>query len=363
MPAELEPAPRGPEALTGATIADARTWLGVVAIGRNEGDRLVRCLQSLRDVPRRVYVDSDSSDGSAQRAHREGIEVVQIEAPPPLTAARARNAGIAHLLARYPDLEFVQMIDGDCEIRPQWIDHALAALLAEPDLALVFGRRRERHPERSIYNALCDDEWNAPLGDSDGLGGDALFRVRALREVDCYIEGIICGEDLDLSMRLRKRGWRLKTINAEMTLHDADILRFGQWWRRTRRAGHGFAELAYRHPDARDPNWPRQVRSIAAWGGMMPMLLLISIGLALLVNAMWWLAALLLVLPWPVRMVQLTMRARRRGLVPRVARASGILLMVGKVPQFLGLLEFYWNRIVGRASHIIEYKGPKTSTG
>jgi glycosyltransferase involved in cell wall biosynthesis len=169
--------------------------VGLVVIGRNEGERLARCLKSVRAVANRVYVDSGSTDGSLALARHEGVALVELAVPPQFTAARARNSGLGRLLADDPDLEFVQMVDGDCEVQPGWIAAALAALRAEPDLALVFGRRRERYPERSIYNALCDDEWNAPVGESPGCGGDALFRVAALRQVDFYNPAMIAGED------------------------------------------------------------------------------------------------------------------------------------------------------------------------
>jgi GT2 family glycosyltransferase len=181
--------------------------LGLVVIGRNEGERLARCLASVRAIPRRVYVDSGSTDDSVPLARKEGMTVVEL-APPHFTAARARNAGLAQLLADHPDLEFVQMVDGDCEVQPHWIESALQVLRTEADLALVFGRLRERHPERSIYNALCDNEWNVPTGSAAVVGGNALFRVAALREVDFYNPAIIAGEDTELAMRLRKRGWR-----------------------------------------------------------------------------------------------------------------------------------------------------------
>jgi hypothetical protein len=331
--------------------------VGLVVIGRNEGERLARCLNSVRLVAQRVYVDSGSTDGSVALARSQGVAVVELAAPPPFTAARARNSGLGRLLADHPDLEFVQMVDGDCEVQPGWIAAALAALLAEPGLALVFGRRRERYPERSIYNALCDDEWNAPVGESPGCGGDALFRVAALRQVDFYNPAMIAGEDTELSMRLRKAGWRLWRIDAEMTLHDAAMTRFGQWWRRTERSGHAFGEMAHLHPDARDPNWPRTVRSIIVWGGAMPAMLMLAVLLALTVDAQWWIAAALLVVPWPVRMAQLAQRQRRRGLSARVARASGTLLMLGKLPQLLGLIGYHFDRLSGRASRLIEYKG------
>ena len=334
--------------------------LGLVAIGRNEGQRLARCLISVCAVPNRVYVDSGSSDGSVALARNGGVSVVELPVPPNFTAARARNAGLAQLLTENPNLEFVQMIDGDCEMQSGWIEAGLAALRAESDLALVCGRCRERYPERSIYNALCDDEWAAPVGEAPVSGGNAMFRVSALRQVDFYNPAMIAGEDTELSMRLRKRGWRLRTLDAEMTLHDAAITRFAQWWVRTRRSGHAYGEMAFLHPDARDPNWPRTVRRIIFWGGAMPMLLLISVLLALIANPRWWIVTILVLLPWPIRMAQLTQRQLRRGLSFKVARASGILLMVGKIPQFLGLTAYHRNRVIGRKSVLIEYKGPET---
>lgn len=334
--------------------------LGLVVIGRNEGERLARCLISVQAVPNRVYVDSGSTDGSVALARKGGVSVVELPVPPNFTAARARNAGLAQLLTANPNLEFVQMVDGDCEVQPGWIDAALAALSAEPDLALVFGRCRERYPDRSIYNALCDDEWNSPPGEAAVCGGNALLRVSALRQVDFYNPAMIAGEDTELSMRLRKRGWRLRSLDAEMTFHDAAITRFSQWWTRIRRSGHAYGEMAHLHPDARDPNWPRTVRSIVFWGGAMTTLLLTCILLALVVNPLWWIVAVLVFLPWPIKMAQLTQRQLQRGLSIRVARASGILLMLGKVPQFIGLLGYHRNRLIGRESSLIEHKGPET---
>ena len=342
---------------------DMSRWgnLGLVVIGRNEGERLARCLASVRGIPHRVYVDSGSTDDSVALARAEGVTVVELPMPPPFTAARARNAGLAQLLSDNSDLEFAQMVDGDCEVRPGWIETALAALQAEADLALVFGRRRERYPERSIYNALCDDEWDVPIGEATGCGGDALFRVAALIQVGFYNPTMIAGEDSELSMRLRKRGWRLRRVDAEMTLHDAGITRFGQWWGRTRRSGHGYGEMAFLHPDARDPDWPRSVRSILIWGGVMPAVLLVAIFLALMVDPRWWIAVALGLLPWPLRMAQLALRQRRRGLSAKVACMSGVLLMLGKLPQLQGLVGYYRDRLFGRASRLIEYKGPETA--
>jgi glycosyl transferase family 2 len=334
--------------------------LGLVVIGRNEGARLARCLVSVRGIPHRVYVDSGSTDGSVSLAQSEGVVVVELAVPPEFTAARARNAGLTRLLEDEPDLEFVQMVDGDCEIQPGWIAAALVPLQADSTLALVFGRRRERHPERSLYNALCDDEWNVPVGVANGVGGDALFRVSALRAVNFYDPKMIAGEDTELAMRLRKAGWTLHRIDVDMTLHDAAITRFAQWWKRTRRSGHGYGEMAFLHPDARDPNWPRTVRGIVLWGAILPAIAVLGALAAVAFNPRWGIVTLLAVAVTLSNSLRLALRQRRRGLRVAVACGSGLLLMLGKIPQFLGLLDYHVNRLRGRASRLIEYKGAGT---
>ncbi len=329
--------------------------VGIVVIGRNEGARLVRCLESLPQGVARVYVDSASTDDSVGVARARGIDAIELTTPPRLSAARARNTGLAHLVARNPDLDFVQMIDGDCELQSGWLDAGVAALDADPGLALVFGRRRERYPDRSIYNALCDDEWNVPVGPATACGGDVLCRVAPLRAIHGYDPDMIAGEDPDMAVRLRGAGWRLARIDHEMTLHDAAILEFGQWWLRCKRAGHAFAELASRHPELRAPDYRRSCRSILIWAGVIPVLIVAALLAAAIGGVIFALAAAALLLIWPAKMAQIA-RAKSRTLPPRVAIASGVLLMLGKFPELFGLLRFRRGRIDGQSSGLIEYK-------
>ncbi len=339
-----------------ATSGAASARVGVVAIGRNEGERLARCLRSVAGHPC-VYVDSGSVDDSPGVARSLGVDIVQLAIPPNFTAARARNEGLARLLALHPDLRFVQMVDGDCEVRDGWIATALSALERDARCAAVLGRRRERHPDRSVYNALCDDEWDIPLGEAAGCGGDALFRVAALDAVGGYDEAMIAGEDSEMSMRMRKAGWHLTRIDAEMTLHDAAMLRLGQWWRRARRAGHGFAEMAWRHPDARWPDWPRSVRSLVVWGAALPAVLALCLVPAILHRPAWAVGALPILGAYAAKAAQIAWRARRAGMAPKVALAKGVLLMLAKPAGFGGVVRFHLNRLKGRRSTIIEYKG------
>jgi GT2 family glycosyltransferase len=332
--------------------------VGVVAIGRNEGERLHRCMASVAQIAARVYVDSGSSDGSAQWTQAQGIDVVALPNPPKFTAARARNAGLDRLSQSFPDLAFVQMIDGDCELQPGWLASARDVLMADSQLAGVFGRLRERFPTRSIYNAMCDEEWDAPIGEAYGFGGIVLLRLAALRKAGGYNPAIIAAEDTELSRRLRDAGWKIERIDQEMALHDAAITRFWQWWRRTMRSGHAFAELAQRHPRSTWPDWVRACHSIAFWGGAVPAAALIGLIGAIAGWPPAILLPLLLVPLWTYKLRQITLAKLRHGQAAGYAWRAAGYLMLGKIAQLLGLATYHRNRLLARQSQIIEYKGP-----
>ena len=243
-----------------------------MAIGRNEGERLRACLASTvgRGPAAVVYVDSASTDGSVDAARAAGAEVVELDMSVPFTAARARNAGFERLSAVLPGLAFVQFLDADCELVDGWLPAARARLEARPDLAVACGRRRERHPESSSYNRLADIEWDTPVGEAKACGGDALVRASAFRAVGGYDPALIAGEEPELCVRLRKAGWKVERLDAEMTVHDAAMTRFGQWWRRSVRAGHAYAEGAAIHGAPPERHWVRESRSNWFWGLGLP---------------------------------------------------------------------------------------------
>lgn len=334
---------------------------GIVAIGRNEGERLRRCLRSVPAGCPVVYVDSGSTDDSVAFAEGLGMGVERLSTEGGFTAARARNAGWRRLLAAHPDLSFIQFVDGDCELDPQWIARAEQALDAEPQLCAVFGRRRERAPAASLYNRLCDDEWNVPIGLVRSCGGDVLFRAAAIVQAGGYSDDLIAGEEPDLCLRLGEQGWTVRRIDAEMTLHDADIHRAGQWWRRVRRSGHAFAEHAARHGARAFPDWRRQRDSILLWGGMIPAIIGMLALVAAFLPSLWLaLGACLLVALYPAQVARIAWHKARAGAPPRFALAYGLWIMLGKIAQFGGLARFYLKRWRGGPHRLIEYKGEET---
>lgn len=308
--------------------------VAAIVIGRNEGARLIACLDALEEVAPVIYVDSGSTDGSVAAAQARGARVVTLDMQRPFTAARARNAGLAAL----PDAtEFVQFLDGDCVMQKGWVKAARAHLAAHSDTAVVCGRRREMHPQASVYNALIDAEWDTPVGQTLACGGDALMRVDAVRSVGGYRDDLIAGEEPELCVRLRRAGWHIWRLNAEMTAHDAQITRFPQWWRRSMRAGHAFAEGAALHGAAPERHWVAQTRRALLWGAVLPALLIPA---SMLVGLWVWLI-------YPVQVARL---ARRGGI------AWAFFTVLGKFAEAFGALGYYWRRLRGGRIRLIEYK-------
>ena len=319
---------------------------GIVIIGRNEGERLLASLRSVCAAENVVvYVDSGSSDRSCEIAQLAGATVVRLDLTKPFSAARARNAGFAALLDRNEELEFVQFVDGDCELDAGWLKIAPAFLLAHPKIGVVCGRRRERYPERSIYNKLCDMEWDTAIGETKECGGDFLARVKSFQQVDGFSECMIAGEEPELCTRLRAIGWRIWRLEAEMTRHDANIKFFWQWWRRSLRTGYAAAALSRLHGGGPDRLRMRNVTSALAWGGVVPAIIA--------VGTLCYPPLIAAITIYIIQILRIGLRDAHKG---NDGLLYGMFLMLGKFAEFLGIIKFVVARIGGREQGLIEYK-------
>jgi GT2 family glycosyltransferase len=317
---------------------------GAVVIGRNEGDRLRACLASVMpQAGQTIYVDSGSTDGSITVAAGLGAAVIELDTDTPFTAARARNTGWKRLAAS-GDIDFVQFVDGDSTLDPAWIERAVQTLAKQESVAAVCGHVREANPTRNIYHRLAAMEWDTPVGDVAYCGGIALFRLTALAQVDGFRDQLATGEEPELCLRLNAAGWRVIKVDAEMAVHDIDTNTFRQWWRRTRRAGSGFAEVVALHADSPAQLWVRETRSIWIWGCALPLAALLlawpTRGISLAVAAAFYLVLFLKVLRWR--------RAECNAPFGSAALYAG-MCVVAKWPQALGQCMYRCSRLRRRS--------------
>ncbi len=325
--------------------------VGVVLIGRNEGERLLLALSSVSDGRRPVvYVDSGSTDDSRERAAERGAVVVDLDMSKPFTAARARNAGFERLRKDHPSVKYVQFVDGDCEVDAGWIETAAAELERNPQVAAVCGYVKERYPERSIYNRICDVEWHlGPVGPTTSFGGNVMIRATALADVGGWNPQIIAAEDDEVAVRLNQAGYQLVRLDYESMIHDVDMHHAWQWWRRAKRTGYAYAQVSDLHGATPERKFVREKRRALLWGLAMPAGALLmapsTLGVSFLVLAR-----------YPAVGARTAWQTRRRGFPWAHSVAWGVSCALAAFPQAIGVAKFHLDALQNRRPEIIEHK-------
>lgn len=329
--------------------------ISVVVIGRNEGQRLARCLESIRRMPgfsdsgsELIYVDSNSRDGSPELAATYGARVIVLDAPR-TTAALGRNAGW-----RAAKGEFILFLDGDTILHPDFARAAVQPMLEDSSIVAVWGHRREIHPEASIYNRILDLDWVYAPGIAEFCGGDVVMRRHALEEVGGYDSDLIAGEEPDLCRRMRARGYRILHIDHPMTGHDLQITRFSQYWKHAARAGHAFAEISARFRNSDDKFWDAERKRNLIRGGFW----IGSFALAAAVSALR--LTVVPILLWLSLLLVLSLRSAWKSRWK--SREVPTLLLYGmhshlqQIPICVGQITYALDRRRGNRRALIEYK-------
>lgn len=327
--------------------------LGIVVIGRNEGERLGQCLISIHDGASCpvVYVDSGSIDNSVAIARSSGAEVLELDSSRLFSAARARNEGFARLIELHPVIQFVQFVDGDCTLMPGWLDFASNALLTDSGRAAVIGHLQERDPTATAYNRLCALEWKSPPGDLTNfgsLGGISMIRADVLRQLGGFNPDVIAGEDSELGVRMTLAGYKVTKIDQPMAIHDANITTFRQWWRRSVRAGHAIGQRSRLNGKTALRDCMKERASTWLWGICLPLVVLITLIPSHGLSA-------LLLGGYLILFYRVFRYRRAQGDSYGEAFLYARFLVLAKFANGIGLIKFYLNSLA-RRYEIIEYK-------
>lgn len=175
-----------------------------------EGD-IGRCIEGVMKqsypIEEIIIVDDGSTDRTVAIASQYPVRIIKHEKNKGL--ATARNTGVLNAQS-----EFVASIDADCEPNPDWLER-LVGKFDSDNVAGVCGRLLEK------YSTEIPDKWRAiHMRQNHGerflkeapsiFGNNNLFRKEAIISVGLYDERYRTNyEDMDLSKRLRKRGYRL----------------------------------------------------------------------------------------------------------------------------------------------------------
>lgn len=336
--------------------ASANKSVSVVVIGRNEGLRLARCLDSIQAMQFEgeveiIYVDSDSTDGSASRAKWLGAKVITVQPERP-SAALGRNAGW-----RVAGAPFVLFLDGDTILAPHFVEDAMKAF-ADPQVAVVFGDRREIDTKGSFYNRALDLDWISPTGASDYCGGDALMRRAVLEEVSGYDEGLIAGEEPEMCARIRARDYTVLHIDKAMTGHDLAITRFSQYWKRAFRTGHAYAEVSQHLRGSATPLWEQESKANLKRGSFLLLCFILSFITAAILHS--FIPLLIVAAFFSALVVRTAMKVGWKSDSWLTRLLYGLHSHFQQIPILFGQLSFWYDRSMGVRRRLIEYKGAST---
>lgn len=316
--------------------------IGIVVIGRNEGERLKLCLQSvIKAKCKVVYVDSDSKDGSAEFADSLGVSVVKLNGDTPINAAIARNAGFKQIMSEEPALELIHFIDADCELNDNWLEFASKVLADDDNLSAVCGRLREKNVGQSIYTKLCDMSWYIEPGNIDSCGGIATIKVDIFKQLNGFNEALIAGEEPEFYSRVRKKGYTVECLDFAMGTHDCAMESFKQWWMRTVKTGFGFAN------GSQWGAWNKRQHSILIWVLLIP--------LAILCGTIIEPRLLFGVLIFPIQILKIAIKST----IPYSFKdklLDATFCVFSKLPQFVGMVKYQVSKLSKEQNKNIEYK-------
>lgn len=226
--------------------------VSLIIVNYNSGNFLLGCVSSaLRQVDQVIVVDNASSDDSLAQLEAvflgdRKLEIVRNQEN--LGFAAGCNIGVAHSLGDY-----LLFLNPDCVLEPDSVGHLWRALddrrdvgmvgglLVDPDGAeQAGGRRAIPTPWRSFVRAFglsrFANRWprlffdfhlhkqplpTRPIEVEAISGACMLVHRAAMRSVGHWDEGYFLHcEDLDFSMTLRGRGWKILFVPSARIVHD-----------------------------------------------------------------------------------------------------------------------------------------------
>jgi len=306
-------------------------------IGLNSERTLRACLESLKQqgssyIKGIIYVDEGSKDKSVAIAKTiGGIKVIELKLEKP-TPGKGRNAGW-----KKAETEWVHFFDSDIVVDKNWILEAVKHI--DSKTAAVFGLRKELYPRKNWFHFIADLEWTKPIPHTKFFGGDVLIKRSILEEVGGYDEGLIAGEDPELSARLRVKGWKIAGINTVMCYHDININTFTQYFKRSFRSGYAYAEAGIKMLKAAEKTWFLKSLKIFLKTGLIFLLIVFYVFTELQIS----LSVALIIAFFPL--LKVYNFQKKFNITFKQALVYAVHCTVVLWPHFLGILKYYLNKV------------------
>lgn len=203
--------------------------LSVVLITKNQAWNISRLIESVLRATSCVsskeiiLVDSASTDETVTLASLHPLNIFRLEPGQRLSPAIGRYIGY-----KQSSGEYVLFLDGDTELIPGWLPHALLLMCERPDVGGVTGgvinlptsaaAQRAAAPAQKTHAAPPKEV----LWCNYGGGGVAMYRRSAMERAGTFNPNLNAEEEPELGLRIRHAGYRLLELDYPMAFHYND---------------------------------------------------------------------------------------------------------------------------------------------
>ncbi|WP_019400751.1 MULTISPECIES: glycosyltransferase family 2 protein [unclassified Chelatococcus] len=197
----------------------ARPSVSIILVGHNEEQALEACVRSLHEQSLREFEIVIASDGSTDRMREVARDLVRrgLATRVLSTDLRGGKSSGINLACAFVTGDIIINVDCDCSFDRYAIER-LVAPFADPRVGAVCGDIAPRNSGASVIAQFQEIEYLQSISVGKRIAGAvnqvvcasgafSAFRRRALDDIGGFDVG--GGEDLDTTIRLRLKGWRI----------------------------------------------------------------------------------------------------------------------------------------------------------
>jgi Glycosyl transferase family group 2 len=330
-------------------IKEESSITGVVVVASDNKASPEAAIRSAGDGRAIVFVAVGGAPDATATAKGAGAVIAEGSERSFIPAGRARNAGYRQLKKIAPHLEYVQFVDADAALDPDWIATAEKFMARRPEVSIVTGAIKSLSGSR-LSHAPTGSRDNA---DDEGeiqcvYGGSALMRVESFEAAGGFRGDLLTAETVDLCIRLRRRGARIWRLDEAMAICRSAV-KPGGWWAQSRQRGFDNAYCASLHGGPPERLGMMDTVLAVLWGFLFPTAVISAALLGALVAMKFspatppiLIAGAILAFGAGVFVFRIAAAVVIRGLFKLSSWKTAFATVTGRFPEFLGACKLWF---------------------
>lgn len=322
---------------------------GVVIVGGDPKASPEAAIRSVADGRTVVFAPLAPMPEAEAIARAAGAIVIENGGKALQTGGRARNAGYRQLKKLAPHIKYVQFLDADGIIDPDWITAAERFMERRPEVAVIDGAVRSRSGRRFPFATLSEQRRNETSGEIVTTASEgALVRASAFEAAGGFRGDLLSCDIEDLCIRQRRRGAHVWRLESDMMIREPRQASFSAWWSAALQRGFDKAYAMSLHGGPPERHGVAETAQAVIWGCVFPLAIAVFAGLGAFAASMFapmtpapFVAAAIVAAGVAVYLVKYLASVFRRGFFRPSSWRNGFYAVFGRFGEFLGALRLW----------------------